>query len=194
MWVVKLGGSLAADPALKHWLAVLCAHGRGRVVVVPGGGPFADQVREAQSRSGFDDATAHRMAILAMDQFGQMLGGIAPQLTPADSAAEIQRIVAEGGIALWRPAGMTLGNPEIPETWDVTSDSLAAWLARKLAAERLVLVKSCAVPEGEPDAEDLARRGVVDRAFPEFTRGAAFQLVPMSRGQHALLSESLRAR
>ncbi|MFA7096705.1 MAG: aspartate kinase, partial [Gammaproteobacteria bacterium] len=41
MWIVKLGGSLAQNPALKDWLEVLARDGAGRVVVVPGGGPSA---------------------------------------------------------------------------------------------------------------------------------------------------------
>ena len=41
MRVVKLGGSLSGAPELKAWLAAL-AGAAGRVVLVPGGGPFAD--------------------------------------------------------------------------------------------------------------------------------------------------------
>ena len=72
-WIVKIGGSLAAGPAaLGRWLLALEA-GRRRVVVVPGGGPFADTVRSAQAELGFDDSTAHRMALLAMEQYGMAL-------------------------------------------------------------------------------------------------------------------------
>ena len=49
MIVVKIGGSLGKADALRSWLAVL-ARGKGRVVVVPGGGAFADGVREEQRR------------------------------------------------------------------------------------------------------------------------------------------------
>ena len=63
MWVVKLGGSLAYSPELPHWLSAL-AH--TDAVIVPGGGPFADTVRDAQQIWRFDDATAHAMALLAI--------------------------------------------------------------------------------------------------------------------------------
>ena len=43
---------------------------------------------------------------------------------------------------------MTTGAPDIPESWDVTSDSLAVWLARKLGVPRVLLVKSAALPAG----------------------------------------------
>ena len=67
--VLKLGGSYAFSPFLKNWIDAVkdCA---GCVVLVPGGGPFADAVRAAQPRMGFDDRAAHEMAVLAMDQYG----------------------------------------------------------------------------------------------------------------------------
>lgn len=181
MWVVKLGGSLASDPALlRRWAEALAADGVGKVVVVPGGGPFADRVRESQDKLGFSDAVAHRMAILAMEQFGLMLAGLAPGLTPAATEDAIREVLRRGGVPVWLPAAMTVGRTDIPESWDVTSDSLAAWLARRLDAERLVLVKSCAVPQGEASPEELRRLGVVDAAFPDFMRGAGFSALALS--------------
>ena len=82
MWVVKLGGSLARSEALRGWLAVLARAGRGRAVVVPGGGRYADAVRAEQQRWGFDDSTAHSMALLAMDQYGHQLAAIGNQAAP----------------------------------------------------------------------------------------------------------------
>ena len=49
MWVVKLGGSLAYASELPRWLSALAEGAGGRAIIVPGGGPFADQVRHAQS-------------------------------------------------------------------------------------------------------------------------------------------------
>jgi aspartokinase-like uncharacterized kinase len=166
IWVVKLGGSLAAGSLLAEWLDVLAAGG-GRVVVVPGGGPFADAVREAQQRWNFDDVAAHRMALLAMEQYGLMLAGLRPGLHPADSNARILKLLDDGVTPVWMPSGMVLGHTNIPESWDVTSDSLAAWLAGELAADCLVLVKSVAVEEGRK-VDDLAHLGIVDPALPEF--------------------------
>jgi 5-(aminomethyl)-3-furanmethanol phosphate kinase len=193
MWVVKLGGSLAFDPALKDWLRVLAETGRGRVVVVPGGGPFADTVREEQNRLGFDDATAHRMALHAMAQYGLMLAALAPGLTPAASADALRDVLRDGGVPVWLPVAMTIDNPEIRESWDITSDSLAAWLARRLDAENLVLVKSCAVPDEGATPMELARQGIVDAAFAEFMRGAGFPVLALHKDQHAALHSMLAA-
>lgn len=164
--VVKLGGSLHPAPELPDWLAALSAAG-GRAVLVPGGGPFADQVREAQARWRFHDRTAHRMALLAMEQYGLMLCGLEPGLIPAASREDMLAVLARGDTPVWLPSQLCLDNPEIPENWDVTSDSLAAWLAAHLDAEALALVKH-AVPAGEWSAATLAREGLVDPAFPGF--------------------------
>jgi len=166
--VVKLGGSLAFAPALTAWLAALAAGG-GRAVLVPGGGPFADQVRDAQRRRPFDDATAHRMALLAMEQYGLMLCGLHPALRPAASRAEIARLRRQGLVPVWLPSAMALGRPEIAESWDVTSDSLAAWLAGTLGLRHLVLVKSAPPPE-PATAERLVAAGYIDPMLPELLR------------------------
>jgi aspartokinase-like uncharacterized kinase len=162
--VVKLGGSLAFAPALTDWLAALAAGG-GRAVLVPGGGPFADQVRDAQRLRLFDDATAHRMALLAMEQFGLMLCGLHPALRPAKSRAAIRRLRRQGLVPVWLPSTMALGRPEIAESWDVTSDSLAAWLAGALGLRHLVLVKSAPPPE-PVTAKRLVAAGYIDPMLP----------------------------
>lgn len=169
LWIVKLGGSLAESAQLKAWLA-LFAQNAGTIVIVPGGGPFADQVRVAQKRCGFDDAAAHHMALLAMEQYGRMLCALQPGLQPAAGLAAIERTRRAGRVPVWMPTRLVLGRPEIAETWDVTSDSLAAWLAGALGARRLLLVKSVAAPGDGVTAAALARRGVVDPAFPQFLR------------------------
>jgi aspartokinase-like uncharacterized kinase len=143
------------------------ADGGAAVVVVPGGGPFADQVRTLQKRRRFDDAAAHHMALLAMEQYGRMLSALEPGLHPVASRAEFARARRAGRAAVWMPTRMVLADPAIAASWDITSDSLAAWLARKLRANRLVLVKSVTITNGAT-AVDLARRGIVDAAFPAY--------------------------
>ena len=165
--VVKLGGSLATAAELTHWLECLSVGG-GRTVVVPGGGPFADQVRDLQDRLHFDDATAHHLAIVAMEQFGRVLAALQPELVPARNHDEIAAALGNRQVPMWMPAEMTIGCAEIPESWDVTSDSLAAWLAEQLSAQDLVLVKSAPRPQGGISVEGLAKQGLVDSAFPGF--------------------------
>jgi dihydroneopterin aldolase len=170
--LVKLGGSLALSPQLQRWLAALVREGAGRVAVVFGGGSFADAVRAAQREQGFDDASAHRMALLAMEQYALMLVGMQAQLALADSAAAFARELAQARVPVWMPSAMVLACREIPASWDVTSDSLAAWLARQLGAALLVLVKSVRVTQTQATAAQLVSRGWVDPLFPRFAAAA----------------------
>jgi len=133
--IVKLGGSLASSPGLRAWLDVCASVGAGRMVIVPGGGPFADAVRALQPQQGFDDASAHRMALLAMEQFGRMLIGMHPRLVAADSASAIGYALARSEVPVWMPSAMALACADIPASWNVTSDSLAAWLASRDASD-----------------------------------------------------------
>ena len=190
MVVVKLGGSLAESSALRGWLHILVENGGGRAILVPGGGPFAEAVRAGQTMIGFSDRAAHRMAVLAMDQYALALADVEPRLTLCADAAAISAVLRRGGIALWLPAAMVLADPDIAESWDVTSDSLAAWLARRLGAGLLVLVKSVAAA-GTPQA--LASAGVVDAAFPGYVAAARCDLLVVGPGESGRLGAALRA-
>jgi aspartokinase-like uncharacterized kinase len=190
LWVIKLGGSLAGSPLLRSWLDTI-AGGGGRLVLVPGGGGFADTVRQMQDRWGFGDRPAHHMAVLAMEQYGLMLGGLQPELRPADSRTGIRYALRQGHVPVWLPGRMVIGRPEIPESWDMTSDSLAAWLAARLGADGVVLVKSVAVEEGS-SVEELARRGVVDPLLPRFVRDVPACRCIDAAGHHDM-AEALRA-
>src|SRR5258705_11959872 len=88
--VIKLGGSFAFSADLRDWIAAIagCA---GRAVIVPGGGPFADAVRAAQVRMGFDDRAAHRMGLLAMEQYGCAIKSLHEGLSLAVSLDFIRR-------------------------------------------------------------------------------------------------------
>lgn len=189
--VVKLGGSLAASPELARWLSAVAESGAGRAVLVPGGGPFADAVRAAQRRQQFDDTSAHRMALLAMEQYGLMLTGMQSGFVAADSNAAIARILASGRVPVWMPCAMVLGCREIPASWDVTSDSLAAWLAAQLGATLLVLVKSVRSTEARVAAEELAARGWVDPLFSEYAAAAGCAIRLLGSDDQARLTRML---
>lgn len=164
--IVKIGGSLAGAPhnlrALLHETLPRAAQAQ-QTIIVPGGGPFADAVRAAQRHFGCDDATAHDMALLAMAQYGLLLG----TLGPLQRAAGLDALRTGAGSAtrIWLP------DPQrdalaVPRSWRITADYLALWLARELGARHVILVKSCA-PAPSDDLAALARAGVIDAAYPE---------------------------
>lgn len=172
MWVVKLGGSLQSDPPLlRRWLERLGTLGRGRVVIVPGGGPFVDQVRQSQTAWGFDDLAAHNMAILGMGQSALLLRSLWPSLQLAGRDADIRRALRAGKTALWMPLELLREHADELTSWDVSADSLALWLAMRLNAERLVVVKSCTVDRASAP-QTLADAGVLDARFAAMAAGA----------------------
>jgi dihydroneopterin aldolase len=188
--VVKLGGSLASSADLSVWIEAIASHG-GALVVVPGGGPFADAVRDAQQRIGFDDDAAHHMALLAMDQYGLALASLDGKLELADSAASIGRLLRTGRVPVWSPTRMVIGARDIPPSWDVTSDSLSAWLAGKLHSRRLILVKHVAGSEPSVSAAQLASDGVVDPLFPRFLHASGASGVIAGPSDHRKLAALL---
>jgi dihydroneopterin aldolase len=171
--IVKVGGSFCRFPRLAG-LAAALAEGAGRIVVVPGGGPFADCVRKEQKRVGFNDATAHRMALLAMAEFGFVLASFSPVFFPAFGVKEIRTALADGKVPVWLPLQLIEGHPDVPENWDVTSDSLAAWLAGRLGAGRLLFVKRVSTPRSLK-AADLVTEGILDPLAPAFLAGSGVE-------------------
>ena len=193
MWVVKLGGSLVYAEELACWLDVIATAGAGKVVLVPGGGPWADEVREAQKRGGFNDRIAHRKALRAMEQYGQVLAATRPGFVVANSVVEIRDVLKDDQVPVWMPYEMVVADPSIPESWDVTSDSLAAWLADKMNSSTLLLVKSFVINEPQPDIEELVRRGWVDCSFTQFTSNARFQIRVLGHGDQEAARQMLVA-
>ena len=172
--VVKLGGSYAFSSDLPGWLAAI-ASSAGDIVLVPGGGPFADAVLSAQPRMGVEDDAAHPLALLGMDQYGRALAALNKRFTPAASIAGIRRALRAGNVPIWSPTEMVLKRNDIPRSWEVTSDGLAAWLACRIGARRVLLIKHVDPPPDPIRIEDLVARGVVDRSFAAFLRDGAVE-------------------
>ena len=167
--VVKVGGSVVKSHNLSLWLGVI----KGStlpVVIVPGGGIYADEVRDAQKREGFSDHVAHEKALMAMDRMAIDIATTDTIFKVVTAEPDIHQYLGVSQIPIWGPYEMCASCKAIPANWSVTSDSLALWLANKLGAENLFLIKS-AGPPGEPHtAEGLSKEGFVDLAFPEFLR------------------------
>jgi 5-(aminomethyl)-3-furanmethanol phosphate kinase len=136
--VVKVGGGLgrgAGDDALRALCTALGELGeRHPLLVVPGGAWFADAVREADRRFALPATTSHHMAVLGMEQFGLLLSELIPGVVrSAQARANAPRTT------VLLPSALALD--ELPASWQVTSDSIAAWVAVRAGAGRLVLVK-----------------------------------------------------
>jgi len=174
--IIKLGGSLSRSDTLVNCLNTVEKNYRGRaVVIVPGGGAFADQVRLAQQQWQFDDTTAHHMALLAMQQMALMFKGLKPDFAIADTVAAIHDQLNRKKTVIWSPDIIELDNAGIEASWDITSDSLAAWLAKTLSATELILIKSAPI-DANLSLQQLAEQNIVDKAFCDFVAQVAFKV------------------
>ena len=159
--VIKLGGSLLQGTELMPCLDAV-EQLAGQKIIVPGGGLFADQVRVAQACWQFDDRAAHQMAVLAMQQMAVLLQSLKPRFPLIDKLD-----VVLPDISIWSPSIGDLDQAGIAASWDITSDSLAAWLAGRLNAEQLILIKSAEI-DSKFSLEQLQQHGIIDAAFGQF--------------------------
>jgi len=164
MIVLKLGGSLLSKSILQEWLTLAAEQGKGQVVIVPGGGVFADQVREMQQQWHYNDVIAHQMAVLAMHQMALLFQGLATELVLIDKIEKILPALQTHKVVVWLPLMTELNALNIPATWDVSSDTLAAYLGQQLAATQLVLVKSAEIVASD-NMLQWTEKGLVDKAF-----------------------------
>jgi aspartokinase-like uncharacterized kinase len=172
MQVVKLGGSLSHSQALVNCLYAIAGNSQVKTVIVPGGGDFANQVRLAQQRWRFNDEIAHAMAILAMQQMALLFKGLQPAFILASSISAIEQALAAQVPIIWSPCIEQLNQANIKASWQITSDSLAAWLAQELNADQLQVVKAATIET--QNLAQLAWTGVIDEAFASFVTSASF--------------------
>jgi aspartokinase-like uncharacterized kinase len=112
-----------------------------RVLIVPGGGPFANAVREVDERVGLSDDAAHWMAVLGIDQYAQLLASRLDLAVLVDGAEAIGRALNSAHLPVLAPSSWLRSADPLPHSWEVTSDSIAAWVAGEVGAQQLVLIK-----------------------------------------------------
>lgn len=170
--VLKLGGSLIENaPELLIYLQENLDSWSASVptlLIVPGGGVFADSIRGVHKNRDISDDAAHWMAILGMEQYAYYLADKSGIRTTYD----VKELLP--GISILMPYRLLRNSDSLPHSWDVTSDCIAAWVASVLDA-RLIKVtdvdgvlingKTVAIV----GAAELQRMGesCVDRMLPE---------------------------
>lgn len=188
--VLKIGGSLARSRGPLERVLSLVGRARRGIAIVPGGGPFADAVRAAQKQIGFDDETAHRMAILGMHQMGLMLTALMPGLRACEELEEIAAGLRGGETLVWLPLKECDGDVTLPRTWETTSDAIAARLAQRLGGVKVVFVKSRAVGTDKP-AGALAAEDLIDTVAARIIEEAGLAFETIAADEEARLCKIL---
>ncbi|MDP7536973.1 MAG: uridylate kinase [Methylococcales bacterium] len=190
MRVIKLGGSVSKSQELYDWIRAIIDLSNERIVIVPGGGGFADHVRSLQAYWDFNDSVAHEMAILAMQNMAVCYAGLDSALQVATSLEDINGILLQGRVPVWSPTMSWLDQQNVAHSWDVTSDSLSVIIARALAAKQLILVKSLRVSK-EITVTELVEREIADKAFSRYIKNSDFDLTLSHKDDFLLLSDLL---
>jgi aspartokinase-like uncharacterized kinase len=198
--VLKVGGSLAEYPAsLRKLCKELASFAKDyEILVVPGGGKFADVVRDFDKTYGLSNTLAHKMAILAMDQFGLFLSDITPNSFVSYSLENVKNSPS-GTLPIFLPSKLIFRKDTLESSWNVTSDSITAFIAGMLHVEKLILVTDVdgiftADPKKNLNAELIAevsarqlsssnKRTSVDQTLPKIILRAKLDCYVIS-GRH----------
>lgn len=167
MIVVKVGGSLYDHPRLGAGLSQWAGRFAGPVLLIPGGGAFADAARRLDRTHELGEEKSHWLALRAVSLAAHFLAGLLPGAVIVQVPGQPFGLGVLDGFTFCAKDERFSGS--LPHSWDVTSDSLAARAAAVFRADRLVLLKSIDVPPGT-SWEDAADRGWVDRYFPAAVR------------------------
>jgi 5-(aminomethyl)-3-furanmethanol phosphate kinase len=179
--VIKLGGSLldASEwpDAFRRWLARQPPMPN---VLIVGGGALAEAIRRWDQIHRLTPRDAHGMAIGTMSLTARLAGKLLPEVAWTDEWSTVFDFVGHvdrsQSLLIFDPSRFletiepALDGEPLSQSWDVTSDSIAARIARLLGCRELVLLKSCPPPPETTALERLADFQYVDREFPRFAR------------------------
>ncbi|MFH1328691.1 MAG: hypothetical protein ABIH76_07630 [Candidatus Bathyarchaeota archaeon] len=188
--VIKMGGSLAENlftmEKLARTLKVLSR--THKILLIPGGGKFADTVREYDERFHLSRPITHKMAILAMDQYGLFLLDKIKDSIPVYRLGKLRGLCNIGCLPLFFPSNFLFSKSSLKSSWDVTSDSISAYVAILLKAKKLILTTDVdGIYEDDPKTKPNARffdelsiqklsafksRTSVDRYLPKVLKGS----------------------
>ncbi|MCW3140968.1 MAG: hypothetical protein N2V72_02135 [Methanophagales archaeon] len=176
--IIKLGGSLIEKGRdiirfLREYVDE--KEKAPTIILIPGGGPFAEVVRNVSADMSISEETAHWMAVLAMHQYGLLLANGEIGIALVESMKEID---GAEPIRILLPYEVLKADDCLPHTWDVTSDTIAAFVANKIGEKtfiKLTDVDGIIDEKGHLIKEiyakemvELEEKGCVDAGLPGF--------------------------
>lgn len=169
--VIKVGGSLFDLPDLPTRLRqFLDRLENTKPLIVCGGGNAADLVRDWDRTHHLGETKAHWLAIQSMMLNDRLLCALLPEADIVSSPPEAAAVWDAGRVPVlcaydYLTQTSSSDFADLPASWDVTSDSIAAWVSLTWPADELILLKSVDVPHENTVAE-LAAAGFVDAYLP----------------------------
>ena len=158
MWVLKIGGSWITNPNLTTLLKTLDKKKKGKMIIVAGGGCFADSVRFAFKKTKMSEKIANTLALKSTEIFCSYLKDINKKLYLTTN----QRF-RENSLNVWLPSLILSNEKSFKKNWNSTSDSVAAWLSTNIKAEGLVFIKSLKKFKKINKLGDLQKKNIIDK-------------------------------
>ncbi|MHA2141690.1 MAG: amino acid kinase family protein [Candidatus Thorarchaeota archaeon] len=141
--VIKIGGSMMNHPYMLRQILkrISVIAEQSSVLVVPGGGFFANQIRDLHTRSYLSNSGAHWLAIKCMDLYGSIMSDIQPSLSIYSGADAFDKW-AGGESFIIQSYELLKSYDRLPHSWDVTGDSIALWMGMQGNADAVIILKS----------------------------------------------------
>ena len=174
MILFKLGGSLLNSGFMKIWIKFITNHFKGRAIIIPGGGLFANHIRAVQKDYNLENEIAHDMALYSMSQMGLLISSIdRKSLHFCNTKKEINRVIEENKVPI-------IGSFDFLKTrigssnknWSITSDSISLLISEELQLNTLLIVKSCLcsfvdskIALNQIKVNKLVSLGILDASF-----------------------------
>lgn len=208
-FILKIGGSLSKSKStLKKLFSEISKLSKiHKLLVIPGGGHFADKVRKIYHKFNISEDVAHWSAIFAMDQMGFFFSDFHPNIRIIDEIEEAKQ-TSQGTIPVLIPAKLMLDKDPLPHSWDITSDSIAAYIAHITGTKRvLILTDVDGVYTSDPksrrkaklihkiSAEKLAEKDIstsVDKIFPNLVSRYGLECLVLNGKHPKRVSQALQ--
>ena len=144
--VVKIGGSLFPNYAID-----LAKQLKGTdSLIVLGGGEFANLIRKYDSEISFSQETNHWTAIDCMDIIAKLVNDKVDSTKLAYSIDEAKKISDDGFTPIFIVSEFLRSEDPFECSWDVTSDSIAAYVSHLLNANLLIVTNVNGIYTQEP--------------------------------------------
>lgn len=110
-----------------------------RIILIPGGGSYANFIRKVDAELKLGDDLAHWMAIYSMNYNGIELNRKYPELELIEDLKAFQD--SKKIFCVFLPYNYLRKNDNLPHNWEVTSDSIALHIAVQLHLNKCFLIK-----------------------------------------------------
>ncbi len=161
MWIIKIGGSWITSHQLNDLLQLLKKKAKSEnIVLVVGGGCFADSVRLVYKKKKMSERTSSFVALKSTELFAHLLKEIDKDI---DLTEDFKSLNNKGNLKVWLPSNILKTESSFISSWESTSDSVAAWLHNKMDSKGLLFIKSLKLKRKSYNLKYLQKEKIIDR-------------------------------